>query len=111
VAQGQPDAVHTLRYRTLTTRTVSHGFTPTAVYVLGPSGEQMTEMTNSCRHLAVGTHEVLRAATQRNLRRPIPRSRPEGQLYLALSDWLGTRRQQTDYAGNPCLTFSSLPYR
>ncbi len=31
-------------------------------------------------------------------------------MYFALSDWLGTRRQQTDYVGNPCLNFTSLPY-
>jgi RHS repeat-associated protein len=39
-----------------------------------------------------------------------PTEQTEGQLYFALSDWLGTRRQQTDYAGNPCLNFTSLPY-
>lgn len=34
----------------------------------------------------------------------------EGRMYFRLSDWLGTRRQQTDYAGNPCLEFISQPY-
>jgi RHS repeat-associated protein len=33
-----------------------------------------------------------------------------GPLYFHLSDWLGTRRQQTDYAGNPVLNFTGLPY-
>jgi RHS repeat-associated protein len=34
----------------------------------------------------------------------------EGSLFFHLSDWLGTRRQQTDYAGNPMLNFTGLPY-
>jgi RHS repeat-associated protein len=34
----------------------------------------------------------------------------EGPLYFHLTDWLGTRRQQTDYAGNPVLNFTGLPY-
>jgi len=86
-----------------------NGFTPTAVYVLGPSGEQMTEMTNSA-----GTwrwaHTNVYAPGLSATYDADPTEQTEGQLYLALSDWLGTRRQQTDYAGNPCLTFSSLPY-
>jgi hypothetical protein len=86
-----------------------NGFTPTAVYVLGPSGEQMTEMTNSA-----GTwrwaHTNVYAPGLSATYDADPTEQTEGQLYFALSDWLGTRRQQTDYAGNPCLTFSSLPY-
>jgi RHS repeat-associated protein len=34
----------------------------------------------------------------------------EGPLYFHLSDWLGTRRQQTDYLGNPVLNFTGLPF-
>ena len=86
-----------------------NGFTPTAVYVLGPSGEQMTEMSNSS-----GTwrwaHTNVYAPGLSATYDADPTEQTEGQLYFALSDWLGTRRQQTDYAGNPCLTFSSLPY-
>jgi RHS repeat-associated protein len=33
-----------------------------------------------------------------------------GPLYFHLSDWLGTRRQQTDYTGNPLLNFTGLPF-
>lgn len=86
-----------------------NGFTATAVYVLGPSGEQMTEMTNSSgawRWAHTNVYAPGLSATYD----ADPTERTEGQLYFALSDWLGTRRQQTDYAGNPCLNFTSLPY-
>ena len=79
------------------------------MYVLGPSGEQMTEMTNSSgawRWAHTNVYAPGLSATYD----ADPTERTEGQLYFALSDWLGTRRQQTDYAGNPCLNFTSLPY-
>jgi hypothetical protein len=31
-------------------------------------------------------------------------------LYFHLSNWFGTRRQQTDYTDNPVLNFADLPF-
>jgi RHS repeat-associated protein len=39
-----------------------------------------------------------------------PSTEVNGPLYFHLSDWLGTQRVQTDYAGNPVETCSSMPF-
>jgi RHS repeat-associated protein len=89
--------------------TAANGFTATTVYVLGPDGEQMTEMTNSA-----GTwqwaHTNVYAPGLSATYDADPTGSTAGSLYFHLSDWLGTRRQQTDYAGNPMLNFISQPY-
>jgi RHS repeat-associated protein len=92
----------------------NNGFTAASAYVLGPHGEQMTEMTNTAaggqapawQWLHTGVMAPgLSATYDADLS-----GATEGWLYFHLSDWLGTRRQQTDYAGNPCLDFTGLPF-
>lgn len=94
--------------------TSSNGFNPTTVYVLGPGGEQLTELTNISGtqtpswHVA---HTSVYAQGQQIATYDADLSgATEGNLYFQLSDWLGSRRQQTDYAGNPVLNFTNLPY-
>ena len=77
----------------------NNGFTPQSAYVLGPHNEQLTEMTNNSgtwqlAHTNVDAG-VLGATYDADLT-----GKTAGPLYFHLSDWLGTRRQQTDYAGN-----------
>jgi RHS repeat-associated protein len=89
--------------------TTQNGFAATTVYVLGPGGDQMTEMTNNS-----GTwqweHTNVFAPGLSATYDVDPTGQTDGQIYFHLSDWLGTRRQQTDYAGNPCLEFISQTY-
>jgi RHS repeat-associated protein len=94
--------------------TTSNGFNPTTVYVHGPGGEQLSEMTNTSGTQTPSwqvAHTNVYAAGQQVATYDADLSgATEGKLYFHLSDWLGTRRQQTDYAGNPVLNFASLPY-
>jgi RHS repeat-associated protein len=94
---------------TFSCNTTSNGFTATTAYLLGPSGEQMTEMTNNA-----GTwqwkHTNVYAPGLSATYDADPTGQTEGPMYFHLSDWLGTRRQQTDYTGNPLLNFTGLPY-
>jgi RHS repeat-associated protein len=87
----------------------NNGFLATAAFVLGPRGEQMTEMTNNS-----GTwqwaHTNVDAAGLSATYDADPTGQTEGPVYFHLFDWLGTRRQQTDYAGNPVINFTSLPF-
>jgi RHS repeat-associated protein len=87
----------------------ANGFSATAVYVLGPSGEQMTEMTNISGTWRWAHTNVYAPGLSATYDADLTENTEES-LYFDLSDWLGTRRQQTDYAGNPCLNFTSLPY-
>lgn len=78
----------------------SNGFEATNVYVLGPGGEQMTEMTSNPAGGAmqwkntnvyggsqlIATYDLTPSVKQ--------------ALHFQLADWEGTRRVQTDYAGN-----------
>ena len=85
--------------------TAQNGFTVTNAYVLGPSGEQLTETDGNgvWKHTNVYAAGSL-IATYDQL--------PSGAqpLHFQLADWLGTRRVQTDYAGNTEVSFSSLPF-
>lgn len=87
----------------------SNGFTATTVYVLGPSGDQMTEMTNNAGSWQWKHTNVFAPGLSATYDTDLT-GQTEGQVYFHLSDWLGTRRQQTDYAGNPLLNFTELPY-
>ena len=89
--------------------TTSNGFSASTVYVLGPGGEQMTEMTNNSGTWQWAHTNVFASGLSASYDAD-PSGQTEGWMYFQLSDWLGTRRQQTDYAGNPCLNFTSLPY-
>lgn len=80
----------------------SNGYTETSGYVLGPGGEQVTEMDGNGNwvHTNVYAGGSL-IATYAN----------DGQgVHFHLTDWLGTRRVQTDFAGNVQATYQSLPY-
>jgi RHS repeat-associated protein len=79
------------------------------VYVLGPSGEQMTEMTNNSGTWQWAHTNVMAPGLSATYDVDLT-GQTEGKLYFHLADWLGTRRQQTDYAGNPVLNFTGLPY-
>jgi RHS repeat-associated protein len=90
--------------------TTQNGFTATTVYVLGPGGEQLSELTSQSGTWQA-VHTNVYAAGQQIATYDFDLSgQTTGQLYFHLSDWLGTRRQQTDYAGNPMLNFTGLPY-
>jgi RHS repeat-associated protein len=93
--------------------TSSNGFIATSVYVLGPGGEQLTEMTNTSATQTPNwqwAHTNAEAGGLSATYDVDSSGQTEGNMYFHLSDWLGTRRQQTDYAGNPVLNFTGLPY-
>lgn len=81
----------------------ANGFQATNDYILGPSGEQMTEMGMNANSMAWQHTNVYAngklLATYDN----------DG-LHFYLEDPLGTRRAQTDYAGVQEQTCSSLPF-
>jgi len=89
--------------------TTQNGFTPESAYVLGPGGEQLTEMTYASGGWQ-WLHTNVEAGGLSATYDADLSGKTEGVLYFHLSDWLGTRRQQTDYAGNPCLNFTGLPF-
>jgi RHS repeat-associated protein len=99
-----------------------NGFQTTSDYILGPSGEQVTEMAMDANNSMAWQHTNVYApglgssallATYDNdglhfyLNDPLPGSPATG-----LRRWggLGTRRAQTDYAGVLEQTCSSLPF-
>ncbi|WP_420239026.1 RHS repeat-associated core domain-containing protein [Telmatobacter bradus] len=90
--------------------TTTNGFTVATVYVLGPGNEQLSEIANNAgtwqwAHTNVYAAGQLMATYDADLS-----GHTDGALHFHLSDWLGTRRQQTDYTGNPVLNFLSQPY-
>jgi RHS repeat-associated protein len=80
--------------------TTVNGFTPTAAYVIGPGGEQLTETDGqgNWQHTNVYAGGAQWATYDQR------------GLHFQLSDWLGTRRVQTDYAGNIEETCMSSPF-
>ena len=89
--------------------TTVNGFVATTAYVLGPHGEQLTEMTNNSGAWQWAHTNVEAGGLSATYDGDLSQ-KTAGPLYFHLSDWLGTRRQQTDYAGNPLLDFTGLPY-
>jgi RHS repeat-associated protein len=85
--------------------TTQNGFMPTSSYVLGPSNEQLTETdgNGNWKHSNVYAAGMLIATYD-----IAPTGSPA--LHFQLSDWLGTRRVQTDISGNPEEAFTSLPF-
>ncbi|MCU1320814.1 MAG: repeat-associated core domain protein [Acidobacteriaceae bacterium] len=75
-------------------------FSEIAGYILGPGGEQVTEVgpTGNWLHTNAYAGGQLLATYD-----------PQG-LHFHLSDWLGSRRVQTDYAGNPEQNYLNLPF-
>ncbi len=81
----------------------TNGFTTTSDEVLGPSGEQVTEMTGATltwAHTNVWAAGMLLATYDTT----------GSGLHFYLDDPLGTRRVQTDYLGVVEQTCSSLPH-
>ena len=83
--------------------TTVNGFIATNSYVLGPNGQQDSEETivsgtRTWKHTNVYAGGDL-VATYDSV-----------GLHFHLSDWQGTRRVQTDYAGNVGETYPGLPY-
>ena len=74
----------------------SNGFTVTNEYLLGPHGEQLTELDGKGNWL----HTNATAGGEL-----VATYDPRG-IHFNLNDWLGTKRVQTDYNGNPELLCS-----
>jgi RHS repeat-associated protein len=79
-------------------------FQPTTDYVLGPGGEQLTEMGMDENGQMAWKHTNIWAAGKL-----LATYDPVG-LHYHLSDWLGTRRMQLDTAGAVEAACTSLPY-
>jgi len=96
-ADGQRVAKGSLA--TMSCDPTASGFTATARYVIGPSGEQWSEVDQSGSwHTNVFANGTLIATYDNN------------GLHFQLHDWLGTRRVQTNYAGTTELSYTSLPF-
>ncbi len=80
-----------------------NGFRPISDYVIGPSGEQLTELDTTSGSMA-WAHTNVFAAGQ------LIATYDPDEVHFHLSDPLGTRRVQTDYAGVLEQTCSSLPF-
>jgi RHS repeat-associated protein len=81
-----------------------NGFTTTSDYVLGPGGEQMTEMDMGANNRMAWEHTNVWAGSK------LLATYDNNGLHFHFDDWLGTRRAQTDYAGVMEQTCASLPY-
>jgi RHS repeat-associated protein len=73
-------------------------------YILGLSGEQVTEMAMDSNNSMAWQHTNVWVGSK-----PLATYDSDG-LHFYLNDQLGTRRVQTDYAGVPEQTCSSLPF-
>jgi RHS repeat-associated protein len=82
----------------------ANNFTTLNDYVLGPSGEQVTEMAMDGNNTMVWQHTNVYAAGK------MLATYDNDGLHFYLDDPLGTRRVQTDYAGVVEQTCASLPY-
>jgi RHS repeat-associated protein len=82
----------------------ANGFQTTGDYILGPSGEQGTEMAMDANSSMAWQHTNVWAAG-----RLLATYDPNG-LHFYLNDPLGTRRAQTDYAGVLEQSCQSLPF-
>jgi RHS repeat-associated protein len=80
------------------------GFTATNDYVLGPSGEQVTEMAMGANKTMSWQHTNVYAAGN------LFATYDNNGLHFHFNDELGTRRVQTDYAGVMEQTCSGLPF-
>jgi RHS repeat-associated protein len=80
------------------------GFTATNDYVLGPNGEQVTEMAMGANKTMSWQHTNVYAAGN------LFATYDNNGLHFHFNDELGTRRVQTDYAGVMEQTCSGLPF-
>ncbi len=81
-----------------------NGFQTTSDYILGPSGEQVTEMAMDANNSMAWRHTNVWAGGK------LLATYDNDGLHFYLNDPLGTRRAQTDYAGVLEQTCSSLPF-
>lgn len=81
-----------------------NGFQSTNDYILGQSGEQVTEMAMDANKTMAWQHTNVYAAGK------LLATYDNNGLHFYLNDPLGTRRAQTDYAGVLEQTCSSLPF-
>jgi len=81
-----------------------NGFKPMSDYVLGQSGEQVTEMGMDASGVMAWQHTNVYALGQ------LIATYDNDGLHFYLNDPLGTRRAQTDYAGVLEQTCASLPF-
>jgi RHS repeat-associated protein len=109
VAKGTITPVTVNGHPTLSCDITVNGFTLTNQYLLGPSGEQVTELNGSGTwvHTNVYAGATL-LGTYDNPALAAYASNPG--IHFHLTDWLGSRRAQTNYAGTLEATYSSLPY-
>jgi RHS repeat-associated protein len=82
----------------------ANGFKPMNDFIVGRSGEQMTEMDINTSGTMVWQHTNVYALSQ------LIATYDNDGLHFYLNDPLGTRRAQTDYAGVLEQTCSSLPF-
>ena len=78
----------------------SNGFIPTNSYALDQDGQQVTETDNSGHWL----HTNIYAMGQ------LLATYDDQGVHFHISDWLGSRRMQTDYQGNTEATYTNLPF-
>lgn len=100
VAKGTAHTVLANGQYIMSCDTTINGYSETAGYVLGPNGEQVTEMDGSGNWV----HTNVYAAGQLIATYDVP------GIHFHLADWLGSRRVQTDYAGNVEQTYQNLPF-
>jgi RHS repeat-associated protein len=81
-----------------------NGFTTTSDYVLGPGGEQMTEMDMGANNTMAWQHTNVWVGNQ------LMATYDKDGLHFHFTNWLGSRRAQADYAGVMEQTCASLPY-
>jgi RHS repeat-associated protein len=82
----------------------ANGFTPTTQYILGPKGDQMTEISYNAGTPGWGNTTVSMPGAMATF------LGGGGPPHFRLADWLGTTRVQTNSAGTAELTCQSLPF-
>ena len=80
--------------------TPQNGFATTAIYIIGPGGQQLTE-TNGA---GVWVHTNIYAAGR------LIATYRDTQTYFAFNDWLGTKRAEVSSTVSCGVGFLSLPY-
>jgi RHS repeat-associated protein len=84
----------------------TNGFTITNQYILGPNGEQMTELALNSGNALAWKHTNIYAGGSLIATYLNDGSGP----HFHLNDWLGTHRAQTNFAGSLEQTCQSLPF-
>jgi len=92
---GHPPEGNRVAKGTLSSFSCGATFTPTNTYILGPSGEQLTETDGSGNWV----HTNVYAAGQYIATYENDTNSDSNVLHFVLTDWLGTKRVQTNYAG------------